>query len=266
MNSNELKMSVIERLMVLGLNVEEAGPDFVVKPGRLEEKKSAVAAPLIKNEMIEVAVKEDAPVNEVVSHIINCVLQGFEIQESASSVIDGLSPDNLYITLKKAETSKEALKALARPCNILDGVEEHLSFILNDGIVVPVTRDNLDYLLDKFSLSKEFLWKIALKNTCKSATIRKLDGADGYIITSKAGVLGASAILHKEYIAEFAKSIEVKSFVLLPSSVHEIILVPVKPDSAPLPLPLASAMVKDGNKKIPDPIHILADRAYMYYV
>lgn len=266
MNSNELKMSVIERIKVLGLNVEEVGPDFVVKPGRLKEKVATVASPLIKNEMIEAAAKEDAPVNEVVSHIINCVLQGFEIQDSARSVIAGLSPDNLYITLGKAGISKEALKALARPCNLLDGVEKHLSFILNDGIVIPVTRDNLDYLLDKFKLSKESLWELALKNTCASATIRKLDGADGYIITSTAGVLGASAILHKEYIAEFAKSIGVKSFVLLPSSVHEIILVPVKPDSTPLPLPLASAMVQDGNKEIPDPSHILADRAYMYYV
>ena len=79
-----------------------------------------------------------------------------------------------------------------------------------------------------------------------------------YILTNAAKSYGAAGILNKELIQEFAGG---RNFIILPSSVHEILFVPVtdEPDQA-----FFDAMVMDVNRNEVSVEERLADHSYYY--
>lgn len=81
-----------------------------------------------------------------------------------------------------------------------------------------------------------------------------------YVISNKRKFRGASAMLDKKGIAELADRIGVHEFILLPSSLHECILVPKTDDVS---LETCENMVKEVNASVVDELDQLIDRAYL---
>lgn len=106
------------------------------------------------------------------------------------------------------------------------------------------------------------LWKAAKENTFKAHTLFEMyDGM--YVVTNKEGYLGAASVMDKRIVSKLAKKLNVKRFVCLPSSIHEVILVP---DKQGYPLDFYNDMVKDVNVSVVDPIEVLSDEAFILTV
>lgn len=81
-----------------------------------------------------------------------------------------------------------------------------------------------------------------------------------YILTNTKGFLGASGLLLEDLLADFADLIE-NSFFILPSSVHEVLLVP---ESSEMDIGSLNEMVCAVNKSHVSPQEVLSDHAYHY--
>lgn len=81
-----------------------------------------------------------------------------------------------------------------------------------------------------------------------------------YILTNEKGINGASCLLYKDLIKNFAHQIN-SDLYILPSSVHEIILLPMKKK---LNIDYLSKMVMEINKSSVPVDEILSDNVYIY--
>ena len=80
------------------------------------------------------------------------------------------------------------------------------------------------------------------------------------IITNKNHIKEASAILDKKTVNSFFESIGVKKIVVLPSSIHETIIIPAFDG---IDIEQFNAMVCEVNKLEVAPGEQLSDRAYL---
>lgn len=83
---------------------------------------------------------------------------------------------------------------------------------------------------------------------------------DMIVITNTLGVNGAAVILYPDILASLAKEYDT-DFYVIPSSIHEVILVSAEDDSM---LAEYRRMVQDVNKRFVDPEEILSDQVYYY--
>lgn len=81
-----------------------------------------------------------------------------------------------------------------------------------------------------------------------------------FVLSNKSKIRGASAILNKKVLADFGKRYHTKKIVVLPSSVHEMLLVPYTEE---IDLETFSEMVGEVNSTQVDPTERLTDRAYI---
>jgi len=81
-----------------------------------------------------------------------------------------------------------------------------------------------------------------------------------FVLTNSKGSFGASALLFEEELEYFANRIE-NDFYILPSSVHEVILVP---DCAEFSAEYFRSMVKEINATQVDATEVLSDNIYRY--
>lgn len=81
-----------------------------------------------------------------------------------------------------------------------------------------------------------------------------------YILTNQKGINGASCILYHNLLYDFSNQIQ-SDFFILPSSVHEVILVPFQENLRKVSL---EQLVQDVNRTQVAPEEILSDRVYYY--
>lgn len=87
-----------------------------------------------------------------------------------------------------------------------------------------------------------------------------LDGiCSMYVLTVENNLNGAGAVLYKDLLKDFADRME-SDFYILPSSVHEMILLPLFTDD----MESLSKMVKEVNATQLKPEDVLSDHAYVY--
>lgn len=157
---------------------------------------------------------------------------------SKESGLDGISK---YLIIKMPST--ESQKALVRE------------------------KDSIKAYLRMLAWSEEKAWKIAEENTKRDTEIVSMtkvlfdDGFDGedtlYIVSNKEKWLGASTALNLDTLQSFAEEHNTKEIVLLPSSIHEMLIVPHPDTSIPY-----DSMVNEVNHSEVDPEERLTDRAY----
>ena len=85
----------------------------------------------------------------------------------------------------------------------------------------------------KLNIDDEVLWNTAKANTFKDTHVNGLRevldldcDCNMWIITNKQGIKGASAILDKASLNKLALQLNVSRFIMIPSSVHECIVIP----------------------------------------
>lgn len=135
-----------------------------------------------------------------------------------------------------------------------------------------------EQLAETAGVDVDELWATAEKNTFSDITITSMyqvlaemgmldaDCSDAflndsfmYIISNHSRQKGASAILNKEILKQFANEHNCKKLVILPSSVHECILIPCSDEE--MSIDSFDAMVQEVNSTQVSPEERLLDRA-----
>lgn len=182
-----------------------------------------------------------------------------------------LSPDfimrNLYIGVQK-----EGMEDIAKSGTDFEGIEKYLYVKMDVNASFKVTYA----MLDALKVSKDGAWEAAESNTFAGTRIvpmaemlsemtgQEIQEADGipglYVVTNAMGFRGASAILDKASLEKLACRLNVHRLIVLPSSVHEML---VLPDNGEGHMEELHAMVQEVNQAQVAPEERLTDRAYV---
>ena len=245
----------------------------VVLEGIRISTNSNVAPIIYTDSIIENAEEQHKTLNDVVSAIINIYESNKEINFDVNLFFDReYILKNIRIGMQKDSNENIEKKA----CN-LEGIESYLYIKGNgekDGYYsVKVSKFILDYV----NISEHEAWKKAEEYTNAETKITSMakimcemmnmeyseemeDMTPFYVLTNTSNVKGASSILNKKALSEFGKNHNVEKIVVLPSSVHEMLLVPYTEEIA---IDTFSEMVKEVNNAEVDPTERLTDRAYI---
>ena len=185
-----------------------------------------------------------------------------------------LDPDfiteNLYIGLQKISGEE-----IVKTDTDFEGIEKYLYVIIDKNASFKLTYE----LLEKIKISKEEAWKVAESITFAKTEIvslmeklsemigqemEEVEGVpDQYIVTNSMNFRGASAILDMKALKELAQKLDVHKFFVLPSSIHEMIIIP---DDGKSSIDELSMMVQEVNQTQVEPEERLMDRAYVIEV
>lgn len=277
MYSNEMKMSVISKLREMGYAVKEGvglrGPAVEVR------SPQGTISILVYNDFFEDRVATNASVIDTAAFVAHEADTAYrnDVSRNAGNLIDSLTIEDLFLALKPAEKSDSDSISIERPCSVCgmrEKVREYLCFMpRNSGLVIPVTALNRCFVEEKTGISIEELWPVALKNTRQATHLQRMDEIIPfiqddddlclYVLTLKDRIKGAAAILNKSAIAELAQRIDVNEFIVIPSSVNEVLLMPVTQYTPPISE--VSSTVRMMNSTLEKRM-ILSNEAFYYAV
>lgn len=177
---------------------------------------------------------------------------------------------HLYIGFQR-----ESEEPLVKKPSGLEGIESYL--YSSDGNYF--TKLNEEFM-NLSGISVEEAWENAEKNTFKETEIKTMRevlkemlgydvgdaGEDAmYVVTNRRGIRGASAILDYEKVSAVAKKHGVNKLICLPSSVHEMIILPYEDVhyEENMDLEYFNNMVQTINCDEVAPEERLTDRAYV---
>lgn len=154
-----------------------------------------------------------------------------------------------------------------------DGIVEYL-YVLYEGTGTINLSENVFEEITKDKYTKEDVWNIALKHTCEDAVIGDIQEmmyedlgipseteditTPMCVITSKSRIRGAAAVLNKEIIKKYTDAFGLEEFYLIPSSIHEVIVIPCI-----MPKEEADKMVIDANTEVVSDDIKLGDEAFL---
>ncbi|MBP3543727.1 MAG: hypothetical protein J6J86_05830 [Lachnospiraceae bacterium] len=231
-------------------------------------------APVIYTaEIIRVAELLGKSFDDVVDKVIEIYKNGTKINFNTKNLTDReFMLSHLYIALQR-ESEEKLIK---RGCQFKN-IESYLYIKAEDSEGSYSVKMN-DYLLEKNGISEEEAWKQAEKNTYADTVIRTMSElmneileheeyeecekppVEMYVVSNKKNYKGASAILNKKAISDFAQKIGVEKFVVLPSSIHEVIIIPFDES---MKMDEFTSMVCEVNTWEVAPEERLADMAYI---
>ena len=172
----------------------------------------------------------------------------------------------MYVGVQK-ESKEDIVKCKTE----FEGIEKYLFLrldALNDAIYLAKVSKNL---LKNVDVDESEAWETAEKNVWKETVIIQLsrfpmstEECDMFIISNKSRFRGASAVLNKEVIKAFAELVNTKKIMVLPSSIHEMVLIPC--DDCEYDIESCSEIVKLVNENEVELIERLTDRAYIIEV
>lgn len=141
-----------------------------------------------------------------------------------------------------------------------------------DGIkTIPVTH-NLVHVWAKNGYSVSGIHHDAIKSSMRLAPVVSFGiseylgistqfGEDATVITTESGIYGAAAILYPDVLNSVCDKFKSDSIIILPSSIHEVIALPMTKEYCDKGL---DDMVAGINAAIVDPSDVLGDKAYCY--
>ena len=150
--------------------------------------------------------------------------------------------------------------------SMLDGVDQYLYMMIDGKFPVRV----IPQMLEAVNMPQRTVWGFARKNTFKESVVYNICDITGcdigfkfYVFTNESKFLGASAILNRNLLKDCASKIGTKKVVVIPSSVHECLLVEYSDGMRP---DVLDTLVKFVNAKDVPIGEVLADRAYVFDV
>lgn len=268
--------------------VQELLPDMEVEPREISKNNGVV------RQAVSVRKLSD-PVAQVI--YIDEMLDGWHsVYEMASYVVDTyrqnqkpVLTDGVLRIKKYAEARKLlSLRLINKKMNreklsnapykdFLDmAVIAILAFPSNDDVVVSSVVDHS--MLEAWDVPFDLVYADAYKNFMEEKTvimdmndvlsqagIKTLLSDDGlymHILTNEKGIYGATHLLKKDILEQFMKEWHSDIWVL-PSSVHEVILVPC-PDNMDIDINEMTQMVRSVNQEQVPLEEVLSDHAYLY--
>lgn len=252
----------------------ESVKNSVIFKGIIIKGEQQIAPVIYTDDLIEEAEKAGKSLDDVVEEVIRLHndhnLNGYNLNKLMDR--NFILP-HVYIALQKE--SKENL--IKKACE-LDGMEEYL-YIRDEnqthGIYsIKVTPS----YLKSAGISEQEMWESARNNTCAETLIQSMaqvmaelcgipvdpnmeEEMPLFVLSNTAKHRGASAILNKEVLRTFAADHGVNRLLVLPSSVHEMLIVPYDP--VKFDLEEMGEMVRQVNDAEVAPEEQLSDRAYL---
>lgn len=155
------------------------------------------------------------------------------IAKNATPPVDirKLLNDKTYVRnhLKIGLQAKSTINYVKKPVPQFDGLEQYLYVDVGVGIAKIDNANNLSVL----GCDIETAWNIAYENLIEDSNIVDFAEILGipnfgnmYVASNASTHYGASAILNTELLKGFANSHGVKKLLILPSSIHECIIIP----------------------------------------
>jgi len=162
---------------------------------------------------------------------------------------------NLYVAVQKE--SKE------------DIIEKYL-FLRINAIETFWTTKIKRGMLQNIDMAESEAWEIAEENLAKEIQIARMtspfvqEEKKMFIISNKVMFRGASAVLNREAVKVFSEIENVKRIIVIPSSIHEMILIPCyENEDVEEELKRCSEIVELVNEEKVDPTERLTNRAYL---
>lgn len=178
--------------------------------------------------------------------------------------------ENLYIGLQK-----ESHEEIVKHTTDFEGIEKYLYVRMGDYASFKLTVS----LLEATKIDEVYAWRVAERNTFSKTKIVSMyemlktttgheiedlpDMPMQFIVGNDMNYRGASAILDKKSLKDFAEKINVSKFFVLPSSTHEVIIIP---DDGKCDIETLNEMVAEVNQTQVNPEERLTDRAYVIEV
>lgn len=235
---------------------------------------SNIAPVIYTKAIIENAENENKSLDEVVSAIVSTYESHKSFEFDVNMLFDrDFILNSIFVGLQKVSTEDIEKKL----CEDFEGIESYL-YIRGEAdregsYSIKVSKA----ILDRANISEVEAWEQAQTNTeeetslesmakvmCEMMNMEYSEDMDEmtpfFIISNKSKVKGASAILNKKVLAEFGERYHTNKIVVLPSSVHEMLLVPYTEE---IDLDTFSDMVGQVNSSEVDPTEQLVDRAFI---
>ena len=115
-------------------------------------------------------------------------------------------------------------------------------------------------LAEREGLSEERLYELAMENTPRMLPLYTENiGENINVLSNDRGIIGAAAMLYRESLANISEMMESDLYVI-PSSVHEIITLPVEDASADK----LRKMIYEANRTVLEAGDMLSDTLYYY--
>ena len=272
------RTDIINALVAQGYKAEakETVKNGVVFEGIMIRNDDIIAPVIYTEQLLRDAEEKGKGISEVVADIIRVYEESRYTEIPVDDLMDrDYFLGNVFIGLQK--TSGEYL---VKKTTEYDGIEAYL-YIRRmkdaDGIYsVKVTPDYLEYT----GIDAEEVWKSARKNTFAETELESLASVIAdmcgipeeevlemdntlYVVSNRCKMKGASAILNKDMLCGFAKQHGVSKLVVLPSSIHEMLVLPY---DASIDMDMMSEMVREVNDTQVLPEERLTDQAYLINV
>ena len=182
---------------------------------------------------------------------------------------------HLYIGIQK-ESEEDMVR---ENCEKMPGIEKYLyikNVIGDDVYTLKIT----DWLLIRSGIEYKEAWKMAERNTFNETRIISMGhvmaellhmeyspdmecGLKMYVVSNETRSKGASAILDEEALFRFSRNIGVRRVIVIPSSIHEMLIVPVEEG---ISVDDITPIVREINETMVIPEERLTDRAYVLEV
>lgn len=228
--------------------------------------------------LLEEAQKAGDNIGVVAQNIIDMYNETCNVKIDIDGILtDSYIYENIYIGLQRT-SNEELIKRESKYIGIEDYLYITCTLEDNKGTLDGTIKCTHE-LLNRVGVDIDRAWKFALRNTKASATIKNivsilkeysytdLNEFEGcipmYVVTNHSGTKGASAIYNDEMLRGFAELYHVDKIVVIPSSIHEMIILPYEEGTD---IEEFSEMVKMVNQNVVAEEEKLADRAYVIEV
>mgnify|MGYP004646460275 FL=1 len=182
---------------------------------------------------------------------------------------------HMYIGIQK-ESAEDIIR---EKCEKMPGLEKYLYIkdVIGDDVY---TLKITDWLLIRSDIEYKEAWKMAERNTFNETRIISMGqvmaellhmeyspdmecGLKMYVVSNEMRSKGASAILDEEALFRFTRTIGVRRVIVIPSSIHEMLIVPVEEG---ISVDDITPIVKEVNETMVIPEERLTDTAYVLEV
>jgi len=132
----------------------------------------------------------------------------------------------------------------------------------NEEILYQIAMENMCSKNETTFDSMENILKCFLKENAPYGGKDILEDTGMYVLTNRSRLFGASSILQPGILAEIAEGTK-SNLIILPSSIHEVILIPAREDEIPDRGSFCK-MICDVNKECLSDVEVLSDHPYFY--
>lgn len=274
------RSDIVAALIALGYKAEahETVKNGVIFEG-ITINNDAVVAPIIyTQQLIDEAERRGKGLSDVVNEVIRVYEENRWPGIDASRFLE----KDFIIPRLRIGIQKESDEDLEKKECELEGLEAYMyvNGCKEDGHGNEFCIKAKKGYLKNAGIDPAEAWKIAEKNTFAETQIRKMSeviaeicgmqydesmesdfGNPFYVVKNASGVNGASAILDRKALEEFGREHGIDKVLVLPSSIHEMLIVPY--DECLMNLDEYSEMVRSINEAEVAPEEQLTDRAYI---